>query len=308
MEYYLDDIIDGNSLTLDEYLDMLLNGNFRKIYPNNCFPNNGMLEEYTSRINTYKEFDIKKVLFRFLVHGGSYGKDKWTKEFLKNNKENINAINEQHPIYLRRLIKNIPWEGITWIIDLLPNFPKDAINVVDSFFKIYCQILPDDVLVGLSEVNEIIRARYYNNEQPINILKEMTPYEFEALIAALYNEMGYDTQLTKKSHDDGVDVIANGKNIGHKELLFIQCKKYKSKINVKDIRELLGIIEVKNATKGVFCTTSDYTYDARKFSIKTNRIELLNGKVIVKLCNEYLGTKWPIRISTYLFEYENKKK
>jgi restriction system protein len=119
--------------------------------------------------------------------------------------------------------------------------------------------------------------------------------------------MGYEVELTKKTHDNGIDIIARNNDIAKKEMIIIQCKKYREKIKVKDIRELIGVVEVNNATKGVFCTTSDYTISSKNMLKKYNRLELLNGKEIVKLCNEYLETNWPIKIGTISHKYQKIK-
>jgi restriction endonuclease Mrr len=78
----------------------------------------------------------------------------------------------------------------------------------------------------------------------------------------------------------------------------------KEKITVKDIREIIGVVEVNNANKGVFCTTSDYTNASKKYLRRTNRIELLNGNEIIKLCNTHLESNWPVKIGVYAKKYQ----
>ena len=200
MKYFIDDIIDGNSLSLDEYLEILLHGNFLKLFPNNCFPSNEMLDEYLSMVKDIPEKEVKKLIYRYLVQEGSYGTDDIHRQNFMKNKEYLREINKEFPIYSKRVILNRnTWEGITWVIDLLPHYPKDAIDVIDSFYKIYCQALPDSVIFGLSSVNEIIRAKYFEVENKKNALENFDPYEFEILIAELFSEMGYKTELTKKN-------------------------------------------------------------------------------------------------------------
>jgi restriction system protein len=304
MEYFVNDIIDGNSLTLNEFLNILLNENYQKLYPNNCFPSNEMLEEFIKTIKNTSDKDIKKIIFRFLIHEGTYRDNVLHKESIMENKELFRNISEKYPIYTNRLLLGKPWEGLTWLLDLLPHYPKDVITVLDSFFKVYCQFLPDDVIFGLSNIDQIIRAKYFEVDHPIEVLYNLSSEEFEYLIAELYEEMGYEIELTKKTHDNGIDIIAMNNGIAKKEMIIIQCKKYREKITVKDIRELIGIIEINNATKGVFCTTSDYTSSSKKMLRKYNRLEMLNGIEIVKLCNKHLETNWPIKIGTIFQKHQ----
>ena len=69
-----------------------------------------------------------------------------------------------------------------------------------------------------------------------SIIKNIiNPHEFEALVAVLYERMGYKSYLTGKSNDKGVDVICKKDN----EVVFIQCKKYKSTVGTDAIKDLL---------------------------------------------------------------------
>jgi len=171
MKYYTENIIDGNSLTLKEYLNILLNGDYKKLYPNNCFPSNDMIEEYLKLIKNASDEEIKKIIFRFIIHEGGYGLNRLHINYLKKNKELAKDINKYHPIYLNRLLHlGKPWEGLTWIIDLLPDHPKDVLKITDSFFKIYCLYLPDNVMFGLSNIDQIVRAKYLNVDHSIEIL------------------------------------------------------------------------------------------------------------------------------------------
>jgi restriction system protein len=126
------------------------------------------------------------------------------------------------------------------------------------------------------------------------------------LVAELYENMGYDIELTKKTHDNGIDIIATNNDIAKKEKILIQCKKTQKNITVKDIREFTGIIELNNATKGAFYTTSDYTSFAKKILITYNRLEMINGKEIIKLFNAHLDSNWPIKIGTISQKYRRK--
>lgn len=309
MEYFVDDIIDGTTLTLSEYLNILFSKNYKKMYPNNYFPTDEMLNEYLEIIHNVSNNDIKKIIFRFLVQEGAYGIDNLHREQLKKDRDLLIELHNDFPIYTKRLYYlGKPWEGLTWVLDLLPYYPRDVLNIIDSFTKIYCQFLPDSVMKGFSDIDQIIRAKYFENYHPIEILYNLSSYEFECVIAELYNAMKYEVELTKITHDNGIDIIAKNNDVAKKEMIVIQCKKHKQKITVKDVRELVGVIELNNATKGVFCTSSDYTNEAKKLSRSYNRIELLNAKEIIKLCNEYFEVNWPIKIGKFAQKYRGGKK
>jgi restriction endonuclease Mrr len=101
---------------------------------------------------------------------------------------------------------------------------------------------------------------------------------FEKVVADVYKDLGYDSIATASSGDDGIDVILakEGIRIG------IQVKRYKNKVQVKELRELAGALILDGMTKGIFITTSDFTTGAprtvSKFQRRGFQIELINGE------------------------------
>ena len=305
MKYFYEDVIDGRSIDLNEYLKILFN-NPNKVFPNNCFPSNKHLDEYVMNIADRSEEEVKRLIDTFIVHEGTYDLDLLYFELMQKDPIYFQNVKKTKGQYLKRLVfGKDAWEGISWVLDLLPGYPREAINVINSFFMAYCAMLPDNVINGLLNINELIRAKFFNYEHPMEVLHNLTPSEFEALVAELFNKMGYSVELTGKSYDGGIDIIIEKSTPSQKELSLVQCKKYKKTIGVKDIRELLGVVENKKATRSIFCTCSDYTKMATHFCKSNSRIELMSGTQIIKLCNEYFGSNWPTKIDIYM--YKNTK-
>lgn len=79
----------------------------------------------------------------------------------------------------------------------------------------------------------------------------MTPEQLEQYIADLFDTMGYEIQLTPKSYDYGVDVIATNKN----EKIAIQVKMYETRpVNYKDIMYLYAGKDYYDCDKGLLIT------------------------------------------------------
>lgn len=297
----MDEIIDGTKLSLNEWLNILFTKKASRLLPNNCFPTDEIRNEYLNTIHERSEDEIKMLLRRFLIRSGYLGADKFFIEYIKSNWDQDRLIRKIKTIeYCRRLFtKNEPaWEGLTWILDLLPHFPNDAINVINSYWLAHCQILPDNILFGLSESTMIIRSRYCDCIHPRDILLKLTAKEFEWLVEELYKRMNYHTKLTKDSYDGGIDVIAEKSETGQKEKILVQCKKYNSVIGVKEIRALLGVVSDNKATKGVLVCSSNFSPQAKKMSKNNSRIELINYTDLMKLLNQYLGAKWHLTMDT----------
>lgn len=304
-------------LTLDEFLEVIKLPNADRLYyPIRRFPSDKHLDDFLSTIHTRSEKDFKYTLRHFIPKSATYGKDIFMKPILKQMvepKPNIKTLLEQaasndHHIsdteYFRRLSEakspnDYVWEGMTWVLDLLPHFPNEAIKGLDAYFQANCQFLPDDLLNALSDCTTMIRARYIDKEQPRETFLNLTPRDFEKLVAALYQDIGYSVTLTKLTRDGGIDIHAEKNQPTSKEKLVIQCKNYTSNVSVEEIRSLLGVVASTKVTKGVLVTSSDFTSDAIKFANENPSIELINYKQLSTLFNEQHGPYWIYKIDGY---------
>lgn len=55
-------------------------------------------------------------------------------------------------------------------------------------------------------------------------MESMSPEQFESFVATIYKKLGYNVQLTKKSHDGGVDLLLQKTIDGMSIRLIVQCK------------------------------------------------------------------------------------
>jgi restriction system protein len=124
--------------------------------------------------------------------------------------------------------------------------------------------MPDGRIHGLSDAEAIIRRKYLHCENPRDALLSLRPDEFEYLIGALYESMGYDVMVTTASHDGGVDVEAKRSDPGGRALVLIQCKRYRDIVRVPAVRELMGVVVRRHANKGVLVATCGFTSPARR--------------------------------------------
>ena len=110
---------------------------------------------------------------------------------------------------------------------------------------------------------------------------------FEEIVAEIYNGFGYEVVLTKKTKDGGKDVIALQRNEeGINKKIFIECKHWKDTIDVKPVRELLGVGVVEDGLTGVIlATTSTFTEDAKEFKdkIDATNLQVIRNDIITKL-------------------------
>lgn len=119
-------------------------------------------------------------------------------------------------------------------------------------------------------------------------LLEMTPTEFEVLVANLFGKMGLESKLTRASRDGGVDAVAYDARpvLGGK--VVIQAKRYRNTVGVEAVRDLYGTMLNEGANKGILVTTSGYGPDAYNFS-KDKPVELIDGGGLLYLLREHAG-------------------
>lgn len=134
------------------------------------------------------------------------------------------------------------------------------------FWSPDCPLVLDD-----EEITELDRKLGEAIIKNPEMIYSIDPRRFEEFIASLFAGMGFKTRLTKKSYDDGVDVIAIGSRENEKSEYLIQCKRYckSNTVNVTQVRELLGTLKggerKDSATRAILITTSNLTKPAETF-------------------------------------------
>ncbi|HEX4964632.1 MAG TPA: restriction endonuclease [Thermoanaerobaculia bacterium] len=129
-----------------------------------------------------------------------------------------------------------------------------------------------DIEVPISEVRSFLRARY---EQRLSI----HPRLFEETVASVFKSLGFSAKTTGYSGDGGIDVVLDGPN---GTTIGVQVKRWKSTIQVFQIREFLGALALTGHTRGVFVTTSSYSKGAvagaKLAESKGTPIQLINAE------------------------------
>ncbi|HLD52746.1 MAG TPA: SNF2-related protein [Sediminibacterium sp.] len=132
-------------------------------------------------------------------------------------------------------------------------------------------------LFGLKKNRLQPKQRIENKSKDFNSLD---PFEFEVFIGELFSQMGYNSRVTKKSNDGGIDIFAKLHTPMGIDEVIIQCKHKvnpSSTVDVAKVRELFGVFSAnKKLTKAILVTNGRFTSGAIEFA-KDNRIELIDG-------------------------------
>ena len=121
--------------------------------------------------------------------------------------------------------------------------------------------------------------------QSLDALRALSWQEFELLIAEVYRTEGFKvTELGGNGPDGGIDLTATASNGDH---YLIQCKHFKtSKVGVKIVREMLGVLAKEGAHQAVVIATGAYTKDAIQFA-EGQPIELIDGPRLIERIQAY---------------------
>jgi restriction system protein len=157
------------------------------------------------------------------------------------------------------------------------------------------------------DIDETSSIKQDYREEILNILRTMSPLNFEKISLLLLRENGFeDLKLTGGSKDDGIDgisILRINPFVSFKVLF--QCKRYGeknsvSRVHIADFRNaMLG-----RADKGIFITTSYFTKDAER---EANRegvmpIELVDCEKLIDMMEKTeLGLN---PVTTYEIDHE----
>ena len=119
-------------------------------------------------------------------------------------------------------------------------------------------------------------------------LLALKPVEFEHLIRQLFEAIGMKSWVTQASRDEGVDGVATNEDPIVGGLCIIQAKRYSKIVGLEAVHALAGVMEDKNAAKGVLVTTSWVGKASRDFAARNGRIEIIEGRHLKSLLLERL--------------------
>jgi len=121
---------------------------------------------------------------------------------------------------------------------------------------------------------------------------ELTPEQWEEIVAGYFHKIGYEVTLTPRSGDLGRDVIARKHGFGAIKLLgSIKRYAFGNLVSAAEVRELMGVVGIDpSASKGMLITTSDFAPrildDPGIAKAIPTRLQLINGVELRELLSE----------------------
>lgn len=296
-----------NFSNFDEWFELLENG--EKVYPQFRIPYAEWLDNYIKDINKRSLDEVKKLLRHLLIPINRKLDVDDYESYLRMKNSDI----EEHRKFFKKLIFHekfyrivrgyYAWEGITWILELLPYSPHQAIIALEGYSNAQ-DGLPDDRIYGIQQCIEIIYAKCIFSNNTGKSIFNLKPKEFEWLIEELYRRMGYETIWTPATRDGGKDIIASMSRPDGIERVYVECKLYKTtKLTNIYVNNFANIINNDKINRGIiFCTG----YVNKKLHEIDKRITILPLENIIVLLNAHLGSNWEERLDK-IIEYKRSQ-
>lgn len=125
-------------------------------------------------------------------------------------------------------------------------------------------------------------------------LANVAPSFFEDLVVQLLLRMGYGGSRQEAgravgcSGDGGIDGVINEDRLGL-DSIYVQAKRWQGSVGAPDVRNFLGALVGRGASKGVFITTSTFSEPAWQVAAQTlqQRIVLIDGERLAELMIEH---------------------
>jgi len=137
-------------------------------------------------------------------------------------------------------------------------------------------------------MNEGIGSTQGEEGDLVNQLQRLDPYEFEKLIASVWENNDYSTKVHDQSHDKGIDVTATRRNPIFEKVL-IQAKRYKegNKVGSGEVRKYATLYQQdEEADSVVIATTSTFTRQAQTLAADLNVRTLDKHDILERLSDE----------------------
>lgn len=195
-------------------------------------------------------------------------------DIAKKNKEfNFDDVLEKTYWILKTKLHFDDIQSTTTIMSiiLLPiSFYLGVLNPSEIISQIFYITLGLDILVI---IYSFVKIKYFKNTRKkelravkelkvkdINVIDTLSGVDFEKFVAEYYKTMGYKTEITQASHDNGVDILATKNN----KMLCVEAKRRTKKINKNVVLSVhYGMEHVYKGDKAVIFTNTELTDQAR---------------------------------------------
>lgn len=273
--YYTEQFVDSSPEDRDRIIEVLkenagMYNNLKTIVDNDYRRFVQVAGKYLGIAEVYHSSVVWTLIRTAASHHFS---QRWDKEYGAHLKVECQGLDQCVDLYCR--CGDIPTKSMV-AIGLFTHhlmskgiFPKE----INSNFVRCNSLLINRILEKLEEI-ELERFEKKLTRSPtsdhtsysINDVDLMDGSEFEHFVSLLFTKMGYLTEVTRGSGDQGLDVTAakNGIRIG------IQAKRYSNKVTNKAIQEISAALNHYGCNRGMVITNNYFTDSAVELAVSND--------------------------------------
>ena len=201
------------------------------------------------------------------------------KKLLASNLEAVNTkmLLERYPIFRSWYNRSIGKDDTNEVIQ---NDPSENV-----------EITPEEQIEGAYQ-----QMRSALVEDLLEQIAQQTPEFFERLVIRLLVAMGYggseeeiSEMVVGKPGDGGIDGVIKQDKLGL-DRIYIQAKRWKNNaVGSSEIRDFVGALSIKNATKGIFITSSRFPQNIHQDiqQIHDKKVALIDGALLCQYMLDY---------------------
>ena len=201
------------------------------------------------------------------------------KKLLASNLEAVNTkmLLERYPIFRSWYNRSIGKDDTNEVIQ---NNPLENV-----------EITPEEQIEGAYQ-----QMRSALVEDLLEQIAQQTPEFFERLVIRLLVAMGYggsEEEISEivvgKPGDGGIDGVIKQDKLGL-DRIYIQAKRWKNNaVGSSEIRDFVGALSIKNATKGIFITSSRFPQNIHQDiqQIHDKKVALIDGALLCQYMLDY---------------------
>lgn len=145
-----------------------------------------------------------------------------------------------------------------------------------NLFDVRLILLIGVIVVVILSLKIKKKIDFYRSD--IREVDRMNGHDFERYLMHLFKRHGYKASKTKGSGDFGVDLLLEKDNC----TIAVQAKRYKSKVNLKAVQEVVGGRGYYNTDEAWVVTNSFYTKSAYELA-KKNGVRLIHRTELIKM-------------------------
>lgn len=170
------------------------------------------------------------------------------------------------------------YEGI---FEELTNFLSSK-NIFHNPVEIHQELNEQYKLKKVIEFEERLK-RNHDTKLSVEEIEHLNGFEFEELIGDLFKKAGYKVNVTKKSGDQGADLVVEKEGFS----TAIQTKKHTGNVGNKAVQEVVASMKFYDCDEGMVITTANFTKSAYELASR-NKIKLVDKKGLNKLFDDIL--------------------